>query len=61
MRNYQLKSLSLHIGPYAQSDNLSAPKYFALSINDRASSWIELHPLPFLTAVTTCSLFDNNW
>jgi RNase H-like domain found in reverse transcriptase/Integrase zinc binding domain len=50
-----------HIGPYTQSDNLSAPKYFALSIIDPATSWIELYPLPNLTAVTTCTVFDNDW
>jgi hypothetical protein len=68
MGNYQLKSLSPwvevhvdHIGPYTQSDNLSAPKYFELSNNDPATSWIELHPSPNLTAVTTGAVFDNNW
>jgi transposase InsO family protein len=50
-----------HIGPYTQSDNLSAPKYFALSIIDPATSWIELHPLPNLSAITTCTVFGNNW
>jgi hypothetical protein len=50
-----------HIGPYTQSNNPNGPKYFALSIIDPATSWLELHPLPNLTAVTTCTEFNNNW
>ena len=50
-----------HIGPYTQSDNQNATKYYALSIIDPATSWIELHALPNLTATTTCTVFDNQW
>jgi hypothetical protein len=41
-----------HIGPYAQSDNQNASKYYALSIIDPETSWIELHPMLDLTSAT---------
>jgi hypothetical protein len=34
-------------------------KYYALSVIEPATSWIELHPLPNLTSATTCTMFDN--
>ena len=50
-----------HIGPYSQSDHPKATKYYALSIIDPATSWVELFPLPNLTAATTCTAFDTQW
>ena len=50
-----------HIGPYSQSDHPNAIRYYALSIIDPATSWVELCPLPNLTAATTCTEFDNQW
>jgi Integrase zinc binding domain len=44
-----------HIVPYSQSDHPNATKYFALSIIDPATSWVELFPLP------TCMAFDTQW
>jgi transposase InsO family protein len=50
-----------HIGPYSQDNHVNAPKYYALSIIDPATSWVELIPLPNLSALTTCTAFDSNW
>jgi transposase InsO family protein len=49
------------IGPYSQSDHPNATKYYALSIIDPATSWVDISPLPNLTAATTCPLIDNQW
>jgi transposase InsO family protein len=50
-----------HIGPYSQSDHPNATKYYALSIIDPATSWVELFPLPNLSSATTCMAFDTQW
>jgi Integrase core domain len=50
-----------HIGPYSQSDHPNVTKYYTLSIIDPKMSWVELSPLPKLTASTTCTAFDNQW
>jgi transposase InsO family protein len=50
-----------HIDPYSQSDHPNAIKYFALSIIDPATSWVELFPLPNLSSATTCMAFDTQW
>jgi transposase InsO family protein len=50
-----------HIGPYSQVNHVNAPKYYALSIIDPATSWVELIPLSNLSALTTCAAFDANW
>jgi Integrase zinc binding domain/Integrase core domain len=50
-----------HIGPYSQSDHPNTTKYYAISIIDPATSWVELFPLPNLRSATTCTAFDTQW
>jgi Integrase zinc binding domain/Integrase core domain len=50
-----------HIGPFSQSDHPNATKYYALSIIDPATSWVELFPLPNHSSATACTAFGTQW
>jgi hypothetical protein len=50
-----------HIGPYSQSELPNGPKFYAMSIIDPATSWIELHAVPDQSALTAATTLDNQW
>ncbi|KAJ8507630.1 hypothetical protein ON010_g18951 [Phytophthora cinnamomi] len=49
------------IGPYTCADEPDAPTFYALTMMDMATHWIEIAPLDYKTSVLTAKQLDEYW